>query len=852
MIGSVRSDDLAAAPDWRLMPAAVAVWVATLGGLLLGWWWAAVGAVLAGALAVGVLVGARGRVAAVRWWRLGIGWSLLVGGLLVGVTGVPRLRAAELDPLRGPAASGESGVFLVELTDRPRPVFAAGFGGQQGGVRSVVISARMQHAVVAGREVPSTGAVVLVAPVARWSAMLPGQQVTATAALAPAGPGELTVAVLRVRGPPGDPSEPSAAQRIAQTLRLGLREAATVLDPESAGLLPGLVVGDTDTLSRQVVAEFRTAGMSHLLAVSGANLAIICVAVLLLLRVLRFGPRSSAAGAMLALAGFVVLAGPEPSVLRAGVMGAVGLLALAAGRARAALPALGVAVIVLVLWDPDMAVSFGFALSVLATGGLVLIAPRWADRLAQRGVPRGLAEALAVPAAAHLVTAPVVAGMAGEVSVIAVLANLLAAPVVAPATVLGVLAALVAPVAPWVAELLVRVAGPALDWLIIVARQAARVPGASIAWPSGWWGGLLLACLTVVVVAALRRHRLRVLVGVVLTGLLVVVVPVRVIAPGWPPPGWAMVACDVGQGDATVLATGEPGRAVVVDVGPEAAPVSACLDRLEVSRIPLVVLSHLHADHVGGLEGVLADRAVGAVALSPARSPAWAWEEVEEKATGAGVPIVQLEAGRRLAWPGLSIEVLAPAGDDVMPAVEAEGSEINNASLVLRAATPAGRVLLSGDVELSAQARLLNARTDLTAEVVKVPHHGSRYTSPELFAAIRARVAVVSVGAGNRYGHPSPVTLRALASTGTLVARTDLDGDTAILPGETGPRVVTRGPARSPPNACYWTRRREEEMEGDHAQAPLGRAEPTRTGLGTEGTVETRSLPAPWADRAGE
>jgi len=229
--------------------------------------------------------------------------------------------------------------------------------------------------------------------------------------------------------------------------------------------------------------------------------------VLLLLRVLRFGPRSSAAGAMLALIGFVVLAGPEPSVLRAGVMGAVGLLALAAGRARAALPALGVAVIVLVLWDPDMAVSFGFALSVLATGGLVLIAPRWADRLAGRGVPRGLAEALAVPAAAHLVTAPVVAGMAGEVSVVAVLANLLAAPVVAPATVLGVLAALVAPVAPWLAELFVRVAGPALDWLIIVARHAARVPGASIAWPSGWWGGLLLAGLTVVVVAALDSDK---------------------------------------------------------------------------------------------------------------------------------------------------------------------------------------------------------------------------------------------------------------------------------------------------------------------------------------------------------
>ena len=146
--------------------------------------------------------------------------------------------------------------------------------------------------------------------------------------------------------------------------------------------------------------------------------------------------------------------------------------------------------IVLVLWDPAMAVSIGFALSVLATGGLVLIAPRWAERLAGRGVPRGLAEALAVPAAAHLVTAPVVAGFAGEVSVVAIVANLLAAPVVAPATVLGVLAAVVAPVAPWLAELLVRLAGPEADWLILVARHGGRRAGSGdrVAERAGWAG----------------------------------------------------------------------------------------------------------------------------------------------------------------------------------------------------------------------------------------------------------------------------------------------------------------------------------------------------------------------------
>lgn len=785
--------------DWRLIPAALVVWLATMTGLLLGWQWSAVTG-LAGVVAgLAVFARSRERPAVARWWLRGVAWSLVVCGLSVGVVGTLRLRAATDDPLRALASADAAGRFRVEITGRAKPVFSAGFGGQQSGVRAVVLPARVVSAVVSGRPVRSTGAVVLVAPTTGWRALLPGQQVTASAVMAPAEPGQLTIAVLRVRGPPGAVSEAAVWQRVAQTLRSGLRDAAGVLDPEPRGLVPALVVGDTDDLPRQVVDEFQAAGLAHLLAVSGANLAIVGIAVLLLLRTLRCGPRTAAAGATLALAGFVVLAGPEPSVLRAGVMGAVGLLALAVGRQRAALPALGAAVIVLVLWDPAMAVSIGFTLSVLATAGLVLIAPRWAERLTARGVPRGLAEALAVPAAAHLVTAPVVAGFAGQVSMVAVVANLLAAPVVAPATVLGVLAAVVAPVVPWLAELLVRLTGPEADWLILVAGHAADMPGAVIAWPSGWLGGLLLAGCVALLVLALRQRRLRVLIGLVLTGLLVVLVPVRVIAPGWPPDGWAMVECDVGQGDGLVLATGEAGRAVVVDTGPEAAPITACLDRLDVTRVPLVVLTHLHADHIGGLDGVLADRAVGAVGVSRARAPRWAWEEVRRKAQDAGVPVVQLSVGQRLAWPGLVIDVLAPDEKEVMPGAESDGTEINNASLVLRAATPAGRVLLCGDVELDAQAHLLDARVDLSADVIKVPHHGSRYTTPELFAAVHARIALVSVGSRNRYGHPSPVTLRMLAQMGTLVLRTDTGGDTAIVPTATGPMAVTRGPARSPP-----------------------------------------------------
>ncbi|MDT7653432.1 MAG: competence protein ComEC, partial [Pseudonocardiales bacterium] len=257
-----------------------------------------------------------------------------------------------------------------------------------------------------------------------------------------------------------------------------------------------------------------------------------------------------------AVVGFVVLARPSPSVVRAAVMGAVVLLALALGRGRSALPALAAAVLVLLLADPALAVDPGFALSVLATAALVLLAPSWADALCRRGVPAWAAEALAVPAAAFLVTAPLVAGISGEVSPIAVLANLLAVPAVAPATVLGVLAAVLSPLGAPLAQACAWAAAPAVGWLVQVADRSAAVPGAALPWPDGLLGAALLGALVLALLVLGRSPRSRAVLLAVLLGLALVLVPTRLVPPGWPPAGWAMVACDVGQGDAVVLATG--------------------------------------------------------------------------------------------------------------------------------------------------------------------------------------------------------------------------------------------------------------------------------------------------------
>lgn len=777
--------------DMRLIPAASACWLAALAGLLLGWWTALAIGLASAALAGLVLWRARGRPRA-----RDAAAALLVLGLLAAGPVAWRIRDAQRAELRASSAEGLPAALRVVVADRPKPVRSAGYADQQAGARAVVLTADVRTASVDGRPVSSSGRVLLLAPVAQWASLLPGQEVSAAGVLLPPRGSDLTVAVLSVRGPPGEPGPAPWWQRAAASLRAGLHEQCQSLPDEPAGLLPGLVLGDTSALSPRVEQEFVTAGLAHLTAVSGGNLAVICGAALLLLRLLRLGPRLSAAAAGTCLAGFLVLVGPEPSVLRAGVMAAVALLALALGRRGSALPALAFAVCVLVVADPAMATDFGFALSVCATGGLVLLAPRWAGALVRRGIPPGFAEGLAVPLAAFLVTAPVLAGMAGSVSLVSVLTNLVAAPVVAPATVLGVLATVAGPWWPGAGNVLVHLADPEARWLITVARQGARAPGAVVAWPGGWMGGLLAAAVLGVLVVAARYRRLRVLMALLVVGALLVFVPVRVLAPAWPPRNWAMVECDVGQGDAVVLATAEPGRAVVVDTGPEPGPVDECLHRLAVDRIPLLVLSHLHADHIGGLASVFDGRAVGAIAVGAGRSPAWAWRQVAAEAARQAVPLVELNPGERLAWPGLALDVLGPRYVPARTAGQQDGTTINNSSVVLRAETAVGRVLLTGDVELAAQADLLADIGDLKAEVLKVPHHGSRYSLPSFLAAVAPRVALVSVGAGNTYGHPSKSTIDTLVALGARVTRTDVDGDTAVV---TGTAIVRRGEPRGPP-----------------------------------------------------
>ncbi len=468
-------------------------------------------------------------------------------------------------------------------------------------------------------------------------------------------------------------------------------------------------------------------------------------------------------------------------MLRAAACGAISLLAIATGRRRSLIPALAAAVLLLVLYDPWLARSYGFLLSVLATGALLTLAPRWSAALQRRRVPARVAEALAAAAAAQALCAPVVAVLSARVSLVAVPCNLLAEFAVAPATVLGFVTLAAAPLAMPVAEVLAWWASWPARWIADIARTGAAQPGAGVDWPDSWTGALLLVLVTVAAVAVgrrLLRHPLPSGVGAVLLLLFVLQPPplTRVIT-GWPPPGWRFAMCDVGQGDASVLAVGD-GSAVVVDAGPDPVLADRCLSTLGVTRIPLVVLTHFHADHVAGLPGVLRGRSVGAIETTGFEEPLEQAEFVRREALARHIPLTRAVAGQRRSAGDLDWRVLWPPPDPFPPP---DGP--NDASVTLLVRSAGLRLLLLGDLEPPAQRAL--ARSPAAAElagvdVLKVAHHGSAYQDPELIRRVAPRLALVSVGGDNPYGHPAPSTVAALRARGAVVLRTDEDGDLAV------------------------------------------------------------------------
>lgn len=676
-----------------------------------------------------------------------------------------------------------------------------------------------------------------------------GGQIELNGSLVATSPGDAASALFFGRSPPRVVAQPPAWLEWADVLRTEFSAAAGQLPGAGAALLPGLSIGDTSAVDDTLNSQMKASSLSHLTAVSGANCAVVVAGIMLLTRALGLRRRWRIACALTALLGFVVLVTPEPSVLRSAVMASIVLIVGGLGRTGRGLPTLCLVVIGLLAVDPWLSRNYGFALSVLATGGLLLLSGPL-TRALTRWMPKFIAAAIAIPLAAQLACQPVLLLLTPTLALYGVPANLLAAPAAPLATVIGLIACLLLPVAPWFAGLLVHAAWLPSAWIAAVAQTVATLPGNRLPWLNGVLGVLLISGVTVLaLLLALRpsgeqisspvsslqvsplsassppvskplaghgplpphgvavsqpepRRRRRgkrplwriaasALLLIVLGGYVGTLLGAGVSRAVGIPANWQIAACDVGQGDAVVVRDGS--AHALVDVGPEPAALTSCMDELGIDRIELLVLSHYDLDHVGGLDAVIGhvDRALVGPPENATDSA------LVQRLLGGGATVTVAARGDSGMLGDLQWDVLWPQP----PSAQAKGrAELGNAASVTVSFEGDGiRSIFLGDLGEEAQNGLLAASHPAAVDVVKVAHHGSRDQSAALYARLQATVGLISVGVDNGYGHPTQSLLDLLASVGTVAERTDRQGMILVAPAAQGHGTLSVWSERSSP-----------------------------------------------------
>lgn len=590
----------------------------------------------------------------------------------------------------------------------------------------------------------------------------------------------------------------SLFQRGAVAARLRLEASLRgALPPNDAALLAGLLFGTRSDLPPDVKLAFQESGVVHLLAVSGGNLAMILLPFIWILRRLGLRPRWAGAVGIPLVWFFVFLTGAGPSVMRAGLMATLVLLGDLLQRERNALNTLGAAAVMLLLLDPGMLFDIGFQLSVSATLGIMLFARRiggwleprtqaiWGERLG-----KGLAAGLSVTLAAQLVVEPISLYHFGTFVPIAPISNLIVGLFLEPLVWLGTAVALIGLVLRPVAWLLGWPVRWGLWLLVFFVKATAAVPGGYLEPGRLPLAGVLLWYVVLALVSSttlrtwLWERRARFAMG--LAAALPLLLVGRLLWPGRPAGELRLTALDVGQGDAILLEL-PSGRTMLIDGGPAAAPeqgragfdagesviLPALRDR-HIRRLDWVVLTHPHQDHAGGLPAVLRALPVGILIEDGMDGSAPAPKELKAVAAERGVPIVTVQGGQVLdLGAGATAQILAPPE----PLFHDTRSDENANSVVLLIRYKEARLLLEGDLEAVGEEWLLEQGVDVRAELLKVAHHGSGYSStPEFLAAVQPRYAVISAGRGNSYGHPNPETVERLQAVGATVYRTDQQG----------------------------------------------------------------------------
>jgi len=595
------------------------------------------------------------------------------------------------------------------------------------------------------------------------SKLLPGQRFSAQGRIVASKEARVAALVV-IKDEIEIQTQPSHWASALGAVRLGLRSLSG--DGDAGALIPGMVLGDTSKQSPQFKNSMKRSGLTHLVAVSGANFALVSAFVLWIMQFLftRMAFRLSATA--ISLIAFIALVRPSPSVLRAAAMAAVLLIAQGTKRGRDSLPALGFAIAAVVIVDPWQARDAGFALSVLATAGLLLFAPVLAEKLSLH-MPEKLAQALAPPTAAIVFCSPIIVALSGYLAPMSVIANLLAAPFVAPITIVGFISSLFSPFAPLLSSALIWFIRFPAGAIALIAHWASSFPVLTLR--TGKIGFLIVACFTLL--AWLFKKWFKYITIFTLIVLISITWLQR-----WPGGDWQIANCDIGQGDSMVLNLGNH-QGLVIDVGPDAVAEDRCLKALGIKEIPLLILSHFHADHVAGLPGALNKRTVGQVWVSVNSAPLV--ESAMAHVALEGVEIIKAVRGMSSRVGPLTIKVLWPTlsatSFEEMPG---EGSQINNSSIATLITSNEFSIFAGGDLEPPVQQILVKDVTPV--DIYKVCHHGSRYQDLAFMAALHPRISVISVGVGNTYGHPAVQTLEALTRLGSEVVRTDIDGAIAV------------------------------------------------------------------------
>ena len=558
------------------------------------------------------------------------------------------------------------------------------------------------------------------------------------------------------------------ADRLREHLSRGM---APRLRGERRAVIAGIVLGEDEGLSEDLRAEFRASGLYHLLAVSGQNVALIAGGAILLVYLIGLSRIAGEVVALAAIGGYVLAVGWQPSVVRAGVAGGLASLAWLSSRPSDRWYFLLLGAAVLLAWSPYSLLDAGFELSFAAVAAIFVAVPRLQQTLAGYPVPRSLTEVVAVSGACGAATAPILLTQFGVIPLYSIPANALAAPVVAPLLGIALVTAMVFPVAPSVAAALAWINGWLAAYLAACARLVGGLPYATVSARTA----LVLALVVVGLAYLLTQMR-----GPRRARFAAIVLIAALVGGGWrlhagasapaPPTGLRITFLDVGQGDGALIQV--PGGTVLVDEGPPEADVAAQLESLGVKNLSMIVLTHPQRDHVGGAAEVLRKLRVGLVL-----DPAIPSDSADERAALAEarkhrIRVQVARAGETFRVGALTLRVLWPEGPGP------PGDDPNNHAIVLVASYGKTDALFTADAESDVTGHLHLP----PVEILKVAHHGS--DDPGLadeLKTIRPRIAVISVGASNDYGHPSPATVSTLAAVpGLALYRTDGDGRVVV------------------------------------------------------------------------